>query len=218
MLEEVISKVSTNTVSSQDLLNTLIGILQRQRCAFEELLTISELVQSKHRIAALIKEETKTCMVDTSLKNSLHIDTNDHQFVEPSQISAPGEALGLKDQQSTNLNEEVTSQEMDKKEKMQVKLCHLCLLKTDRFDSILKRTSSHAIGPNGKRLIKRMNRYQKKILQQEFIRDPNWSQEKVIALASRLKIPKSKVYKWNWDQKNKARDAFFAISLQKEQI
>ncbi len=46
---------------------------------------------------------------------------------------------------------------------------------------------------------------------------PNWTQEKVIAIASRLKIPKAKVYKWNWDQKNKARDALIANTLYSRQ-
>ena len=56
----------------------------------------------------------------------------------------------------------------------------------------------------------RMDRFQRKVLQTEFERSPNWTQEKVEALASRLNITKAKVYKWNWDQRNKQRDALFA--------
>ena len=65
-------------------------------------------------------------------------------------------------------------------------------------------------GPTGKRIMMRMDRLQKKILMAEFDRDANWTSEKVQAIAARLNISKAKVYKWNWDQKNKRRDALFA--------
>ena len=35
------------------------------------------------------------------------------------------------------------------------------------------------------------------------MRNSNWSQEKIEALAARLKITKAKVYKWNWERKKK---------------
>ena len=85
----------------------------------------------------------------------------------------------------------------------------MCLLKTNRFDNMFA-TPGYKIRPNGKRLMTRMDRFQRKILQTEFERSPNWTQEKVEALASRLNITKAKVYKWNWDQRNKQRDALFA--------
>ena len=88
-------------------------------------------------------------------------------------------------------------------------LCRMCLLKTNRFDNMFA-TPGYKIRPNGKRLMTRMDRFQRKILQTEFERSPNWTQEKVEALASRLNITKAKVYKWNWDQRNKQRDALFA--------
>lgn len=91
-------------------------------------------------------------------------------------------------------------------------LCRLCLLKTNRFDNLFK-TPGYKLKPNGKRLMTRMDRFQCKILQTEFDRCSNWSQEKVEALAARLSIPKAKVYKWNWDQRNKQRDALFAQSI-----
>ena len=71
-------------------------------------------------------------------------------------------------------------------------------------------TPGYKMRPNGKRLMTRMDRFQRKILQTEFERSPNWTQEKVEALASRLDITKAKVYKWNWDQRNKQRDALYA--------
>ena len=85
----------------------------------------------------------------------------------------------------------------------------MCLLKTNRFDNMFA-TPGYKMRPNGKRLMTRMDRFQRKILQTEFERSPNWTQEKVEALASRLNITKAKVYKWNWDQRNKQRDALFA--------
>ena len=88
-------------------------------------------------------------------------------------------------------------------------LCRMCLLKTNRFDNMFA-TPGYKIRPNGKRLMTRMDRFQRKILQTEFERSPKWTQEKVEALASRLNITKAKVYKWNWDQRNKQRDALFA--------
>ena len=88
-------------------------------------------------------------------------------------------------------------------------LCRMCLLKTNRFDNMFA-TPGYKIRPNGKRLMTRMDRFQRKVLQTEFERSPNWAQEKVEALASRLNITKAKVYKWNWDQRNKQRDALFA--------
>ena len=71
-------------------------------------------------------------------------------------------------------------------------------------------TPGYKIRPNGKRLMTRMDRFQRKVLQTEFEHSPNWTQEKVEALAARLNITKAKVYKWNWDQRNKQRDALFA--------
>ena len=77
-------------------------------------------------------------------------------------------------------------------------LCRLCLLKMNRFDKILQEPR-YKMGPNGKRVMTRMDRYQRKILMSEFQRNANWSQEMVEALAARLEVPKAKVYKWNWD-------------------
>ena len=75
------------------------------------------------------------------------------------------------------------------------------------------KTPGYKLQPNGKRLMTRMDSFQSKILQAEFDRNSNWSQEKVQALAARLCIPKAKVYKWNWDQRNKQREALFAQSI-----
>lgn len=59
----------------------------------------------------------------------------------------------------------------------------------------------------------RMNQNQRRSLHKEFDCDANWDQEKVEHLATSLKISKAKVYKWNWDQKNKQRDALYTQSL-----
>mmetsp|Transcript_1407 Transcript_1407/g.1910 ORF Transcript_1407/g.1910 Transcript_1407/m.1910 type:complete len:115 (-) Transcript_1407:65-409(-) len=84
----------------------------------------------------------------------------------------------------------------------------MCLMRVDHYE--IMSGPRYKMGPTGKRIMMRMDRLQKKILLTEFDRDANWSSEKVQALAARLKISKAKVYKWNWDQKNKQRDALFA--------
>ena len=82
----------------------------------------------------------------------------------------------------------------------------MCLLKTDRVNNPIALNKQQSNFMTGKRTMTRMDRLQRKILQQEFDRKPIWSQEKVEALAARLCIPKAKVYKWNWDQRNKKRE------------
>ena len=54
-------------------------------------------------------------------------------------------------------------------------LCRLCLFKTNRFNSVIMHTSGYKILPNGKRLMTRMDRFQRKILSAEFERNVNWS-------------------------------------------
>lgn len=68
----------------------------------------------------------------------------------------------------------------------------------------------YQLGPTGKRLMKRMSRSNWKILLAEFDRNPDWEPEKVEDLSKRLEISKAKVYKWNWDQKNKLKNAIFS--------
>jgi len=40
-------------------------------------------------------------------------------------------------------------------------------------------------------------------LEEEFSLNPHWSNDDVDKIAKKLKLSKSKVYKWNWDQKKK---------------
>ena len=37
----------------------------------------------------------------------------------------------------------------------------------------------------------------------EFEKDPNWSSKMITDLAQRFDLPKMKVYKWNWDRRDK---------------
>lgn len=85
-------------------------------------------------------------------------------------------------------------------------ICRLCRLNLGRFDEMLK-TPRYKLGPSGKRIMKRMDRAQRKVLMTEFERDRSWSPERVETLAARLSVSKQKIYKWNWDQKNKEREA-----------
>ena len=43
------------------------------------------------------------------------------------------------------------------------------------------------------------------ILQIEFMQNPNWTKDFIQTLAERLNLSRTKVYKWNWDRRNRAR-------------
>eukprot|EP00343_Euplotes_focardii_P007070 CAMPEP_0205823116 /NCGR_PEP_ID=MMETSP0206-20130828/15097_1 /ASSEMBLY_ACC=CAM_ASM_000279 /TAXON_ID=36767 /ORGANISM="Euplotes focardii, Strain TN1" /LENGTH=141 /DNA_ID=CAMNT_0053119991 /DNA_START=503 /DNA_END=928 /DNA_ORIENTATION=+ len=50
---------------------------------------------------------------------------------------------------------------------------------------------------------KRKNKGQIKKLEDEFAKNPHWSNDEVDRISGDLKLDKSQVYKWNWDQKKK---------------
>ena len=50
-----------------------------------------------------------------------------------------------------------------------------------------------------------MNTEQQEILNREYIRNPNWSSSQIQEFATRLGLTRTKVYKWNWDRRNKTR-------------
>lgn len=50
---------------------------------------------------------------------------------------------------------------------------------------------------------KRKNKGQIKKLEEEFEKNPHWSNEDVDKISNDLKLDRSQVYKWNWDQKKK---------------
>ena len=59
------------------------------------------------------------------------------------------------------------------------------------------------------------------VLLQEFDQNPNWSQEKINELAERLNVTQVKVYKWNWDKRNRMRNEFMTspdMSLGTDQV
>ena len=58
-----------------------------------------------------------------------------------------------------------------------------------------------------KRNMRRVNAEQQQILMREFIANPNWSNNKIEHLAARLQLTRTKVYKWNWDHRNRMRTA-----------
>lgn len=55
----------------------------------------------------------------------------------------------------------------------------------------------------GKNKRKRKNKAQVKKLEEEFSKNPHWSNEDVDRISRELKLDRSQVYKWNWDQKKK---------------
>ena len=52
----------------------------------------------------------------------------------------------------------------------------------------------------------RVTTEQSQILMSEYQRNPVWSKQLINQLAERPNLPQVKVYKWNWDQRNKTRD------------
>lgn len=50
---------------------------------------------------------------------------------------------------------------------------------------------------------KRKNKAQVKKLEEEFSKNPHWTNEDVDKISRDLKLDRSQVYKWNWDQKKK---------------
>lgn len=50
---------------------------------------------------------------------------------------------------------------------------------------------------------RRKNKGQIKALEEEFNKNPHWTNEDVDRISDTLKLDKSQVYKWNWDQKKK---------------
>lgn len=50
---------------------------------------------------------------------------------------------------------------------------------------------------------KRKNKGQVKKLEEEFNKNPHWTNEDVDKISRDLKLDRSQVYKWNWDQKKK---------------
>ena len=45
----------------------------------------------------------------------------------------------------------------------------------------------------------------KAYLEEEYKKNPNWSIKKKREIAAELGIDRQKVYKWNWEQKNKEK-------------
>jgi hypothetical protein len=51
----------------------------------------------------------------------------------------------------------------------------------------------------------RLSAEQQTLLKEAFDYDPNWSNLRIAELSERLGLSRGKIYKWNWDQRNKAR-------------
>jgi hypothetical protein len=63
------------------------------------------------------------------------------------------------------------------------------------------KTEESKRGKKNKR--KRKNKGQIKKLEEEFTKNPHWTNEDVERISRDLKLDRSQVYKWNWDQKKK---------------
>jgi len=66
-----------------------------------------------------------------------------------------------------------------------------------------KTVQSEEIKKEKKSRRKRKNKGQIKKLEDEFSKNPHWSNDDVERISKELKLDKSQVYKWNWDQKKK---------------
>ena len=64
------------------------------------------------------------------------------------------------------------------------------------------------------------NKRQVKVLQNEYLKDRNWSKSKISNLARILGLSECQVYKWNWDQKLAEKkylyETFYATPERKE--
>ena len=52
---------------------------------------------------------------------------------------------------------------------------------------------------------RRLNSEQALVLEQEYLRNPQWSTARITSLAKRLRLGRTKVYKWSWDRKKQDR-------------
>ena len=59
----------------------------------------------------------------------------------------------------------------------------------------------------------RLNQAQRARLELSYLRNPNWSNEEIQDLANLIKIPFTKVYKWNWERKKKDRKQYTLYEL-----
>ena len=59
----------------------------------------------------------------------------------------------------------------------------------------------------------RLNQAQRARLELSYLRNPNWSNEEIEDLANLIKIPFTKVYKWNWERKKKDRKQYTLYEL-----
>ena len=46
------------------------------------------------------------------------------------------------------------------------------------------------------------NKTQSKILENEFIKEREWSKDKIIKLSKLVGLSQGQIYKWNWDRKH----------------
>lgn len=69
---------------------------------------------------------------------------------------------------------------------------------------MLKNRKNEADDGISKKHRQRLSYEQARILEQEFQKQSDWSKQGILkALSRRLGLPKSKIYKWNWDRKRK---------------
>ena len=50
---------------------------------------------------------------------------------------------------------------------------------------------------------KRLTRTEMQVLEQEYLINPNWTTMRINTLAKKLRLCRTKVYKWGWDRKKK---------------
>jgi hypothetical protein len=79
--------------------------------------------------------------------------------------------------------------------------------KNSEFDLTIKKQDTTMSGGSSEysedEKKRRKNKQQVKILQNEYIKNTNWTREFMMELAKKTGLKASQVYKWNWDQKKK---------------
>lgn len=228
-MEQTISCVVNRELNEDDMIELLLKQLQNLRSLLVSVIGVTELSQSKERLECLIKRRAidgprpskhngmsansdmqPQALLDDDLSFSdsrmLQKSENAVFKAAPERIIRTAKPFRPRSPEQSQL---MSSNIIDETNSV---FCKLCLIKSGQLNS-LKNSPRYKTGPTGKRLMTRMNQLQRNSLKREFELNANWTQEKVEEIAETLNISKAKVYKWNWDQKNKQRDALYIQSL-----
>ena len=67
-----------------------------------------------------------------------------------------------------------------------------------------KKRKRHKIATHKRKKRLRKNKNQLKVLENEYLKNPDWSREYIKKLSDELGLSECQVYKWRWDQLKKS--------------